>query len=105
MKDYFPPDKKRMPPNSDISMKIHYVYHNHFYSKIPLGRKVTGPLYLYYFCVTLSLMFIEMRKYQPHLNIQRHIQKFLDWPPGVRTTNGTALYHYVHLLSLFCESV
>jgi len=31
------------------------------------------------------------------------IQKFRDWPPGTRTTNGTALCSAV--VSLFCETV
>jgi hypothetical protein len=26
-------------------------------------------------------------------NVQEHIQKFPDWPPGTRTANGTALCH------------
>jgi len=28
-----------------------------------------------------------------HLEIWGRIQKFPDWTPGVRTTNGTSLYH------------
>jgi hypothetical protein len=29
------------------------------------------------------------------------IQKFRDWPPGTRTTNGTAFYHYMQLYRYF----
>jgi hypothetical protein len=29
------------------------------------------------------------------------IQKFLDWPPGARTTNGTALCRWVQLYRYF----
>jgi hypothetical protein len=29
------------------------------------------------------------------------IQKFRDWPPGARTSDGTALCHYVQLYSYF----
>jgi hypothetical protein len=35
------------------------------------------------------------------LEIRGFIQKFLDWPPGARTENGTALCHYVQLYRYF----
>jgi hypothetical protein len=35
------------------------------------------------------------------LNVGRWIQKFPDWPPGARTANGTALYHWVQLYRYF----
>jgi hypothetical protein len=33
------------------------------------------------------------------------IQKFPDWPPGVRTANGTALCHYLQLYRYFMSQV
>jgi hypothetical protein len=33
--------------------------------------------------------------------IRECIQKFLDWPLGAKTVNGTALYHYVQLYRYF----
>jgi hypothetical protein len=39
------------------------------------------------------------------VSIRGRIQKFPDWPPGARTANGTALYHYVQLYRCFvCQS-
>jgi hypothetical protein len=29
------------------------------------------------------------------------VQKFPDWPPGARTANGTALYHWMQLYRYF----
>jgi len=34
-------------------------------------------------------------------SIRECIQKFPDWPPGVRTANSTALYHEVQLYRYF----
>jgi len=34
-------------------------------------------------------------------NVRRHIQKFSDWPPGVRTANGRALCHQLQLYRYF----
>jgi hypothetical protein len=36
-----------------------------------------------------------------HTHTQGFIQKFLDWPPGARTANATALCHYVQLYCYF----
>jgi hypothetical protein len=43
----------------------------------------------------------EWRKvHNEELHMGGCIQKFLDWPPGARTANGTALCHQVQLYRL-----
>jgi len=44
----------------------------------------------------LLIIFIEKKSgtcFFTAVHMRGHIQKFQDWPPGVRTANGTALCH------------
>jgi hypothetical protein len=48
---------------------------------------------------TFSAPFIRLYIYM--YEIWGCIHKFLDWPPGARTANGTALCHYMQLYCYF----
>jgi hypothetical protein len=39
--------------------------------------------------------------YCSEVYMRQRIQKFPDWPPGARTANGIALFHYVQLYRYF----
>jgi hypothetical protein len=68
-------------------------------------------LFLRYFSITVAqtcFMFrslvrinLTVSLYIPVLLIRGCIQKFLDWPPGARTANGTALCHKIQLYHYF----
>jgi hypothetical protein len=61
-----------------------------------------------YYLFILFFNPIPLHKYVYHIlhwqTVGGCIQKFLEWPPGMRTANCTALFHYVRLYSLNPET-